>query len=49
MRIWKTLLSTAVLGLISSLSIAQAQEMTDPFRDPALDAMKGKTIAYLPI
>ena len=23
--------------------------MTDPFRDPALDAMKGKTIAYLPI
>ena len=49
MRIWKTLLSTAVLGLISSLTIAQAQEMTDPFRDPALDAMKGKTIAYLPI
>jgi hypothetical protein len=25
----------------SSLTIAQAQEMTDPFRDPALDAMKG--------
>jgi ribose transport system substrate-binding protein len=49
MRIWKTLLSTAVVGLISSLAIAQAQEMTDPFRDPALNAMKGKTIAYLPI
>ena len=23
--------------------------MSDTFRDPALDAMKGKTIAYLPI
>jgi ribose transport system substrate-binding protein len=49
MRIWKTLLSTAVAGLISSLAVAQAQEMSDTFRDPALDAMKGKTIAYLPI
>ena len=49
MRIWKTLLSTAVAGLISSLTIAQAQEMSDTFRTPALDAMKGKTIAYLPI
>jgi ribose transport system substrate-binding protein len=49
MRIWKTLLSTAVAGLISGLAIAQAQEMSDTFRDPALDSMKGKTIAYLPI
>ena len=49
MRIWKTLLSTAVIGLVSGLAVAQAQEMSDTFRDPALDAMKGKTIAYLPI
>ncbi len=28
---------------------ASAAEMNDPFRQPALDSLKGKTIAYLPI
>ena len=49
MRIWKTMLSTAILGIATCLVSAHAEEMNDPFRGPALDAKKGKTIAYLPI
>jgi ribose transport system substrate-binding protein len=49
MRIWKTAVSTTILGLAAFMACAHAQEMNDPFRAPALDAMKGKTIAYLPI
>lgn len=41
-----------VAGLFAALSVpaaAQQGTATDPFRDPALAALKGKKIAYLPI
>ena len=42
-----TLLAIAGLGIAASSAIAQ--EPNDPFRGPALDALKGKWVAYLPI
>ena len=42
-----SLLAPAALAL--TLASSQAADMHDPYRDPALDALKGKTVAYLPI
>jgi len=39
---------TASVALTAALP-ALAQDMKDPFRDPALESLKGKKIAYLPI
>ncbi|MGN0934111.1 sugar ABC transporter substrate-binding protein [Falsigemmobacter intermedius] len=50
MRAFKalSLALTASVALTAALP-AQAQEMKDPFREPALESLKGKKIAYLPI
>ena len=52
MKTFKRLgLSLAACSVLwASMGSAYAQDvMNDPFRDPALSALKGKTIAYLPI
>lgn len=50
MRAFKalSLALTASVALTAALP-AQAQEMKDPSREPALESLKGKKIAYLPI
>ncbi|WP_199737939.1 sugar ABC transporter substrate-binding protein [Falsigemmobacter faecalis] len=50
MRVMKalSLALTASVALTAALP-ALAQEMKDPFRDAALESLKGKKIAYLPI
>lgn len=50
MRAFKalSLALTASVALTAALP-ALAQEMKDPFREPALESLKGKKIAYLPI
>jgi ribose transport system substrate-binding protein len=40
-------LAAAMLAM-GSMSVG-AQEVNDPFRDPALESLRGKKIAYLPI
>lgn len=35
--------------LLGSMGVSAAQDVQDPFREPTLDALKGKKIAYLPI
>ena len=42
MRIWKTVVSTAILGLATFVASAHAQEMNDPFRGPALELDEGQ-------
>lgn len=40
----------AAVALLSGVSATRADEVVnDPFRAPAMDALRGKTIAYLPI
>ncbi|KAB7619619.1 sugar ABC transporter substrate-binding protein [Verminephrobacter eiseniae] len=47
---FRKLMATAVIGMTLGAGSAWAQkEMNDPFREPALAALRGKTIAYLPI
>src|SRR6218665_2776673 len=47
---FRKLMTTAVIGMTLGAGSAWAQkEMNDPFREPALAALRGKTIAYLPI
>jgi ABC-type sugar transport system substrate-binding protein len=41
--------TTALFASFLGSAAAMADDMNDPFRQPALDALKGKTIAYLPI
>lgn len=43
------LFSIAALALAFAAGVSQAQDVKDPFRQPALDSLKGKKIAYLPI
>lgn len=42
-------LTSAVVALTLGSAAVKADEMNDPYRKPALDALQGKTIAYLPI
>lgn len=48
---WTKLKNTAVMAVagITLAGAALAQEPNDPYRGPALDALKGKWVAYLPI
>jgi len=39
----------ALMASFLGNAAASADDMNDPYRQPALDALKGKTIAYLPI
>jgi ribose transport system substrate-binding protein len=43
------LAAAALAGLTMCATAARADDMNDPYRDPALAALRGKTIAYLPI
>lgn len=45
----KKLVLPAVAGVVIASGSAVAQEPNDPFRGPALDALKDKWVAYLPI
>ncbi|MEI2386938.1 sugar ABC transporter substrate-binding protein [Breoghania sp. JC706] len=45
----KKLACAAVAALPLTVAAVHAQEPNDPFRGPALEALKGKWIAYLPI
>lgn len=42
-------LAAATVAALAAAGTAFAQEINDPFRDPALESLKGKKIAYLPI
>ena len=48
---WKTLKKTVLMAVAATgiSGAAIAQEPNDPFRGPALDSLKGKWVAYLPI
>ncbi|MDU0960835.1 MAG: substrate-binding domain-containing protein, partial [Bradyrhizobium sp.] len=44
------LAATAFVGIAAAaIGAARADDMNDPYRQPALDALKGKSIVYLPI
>lgn len=45
----KTMLASVAAALTFGAGIACAADMNDPFRDAALESLKGKTVAYLPI
>ncbi|ECB6741068.1 sugar ABC transporter substrate-binding protein, partial [Salmonella enterica subsp. enterica serovar Panama] len=51
MRVLQKFGAFAVAAALSfgALASVHAQEVQDPFRDPALESLKGKKIAYLPI
>ena len=52
MQAFKRLGLSLAAGTVLAMGMGNAcaqDVMNDPFRDPALSALKGKTIAYLPI
>jgi ribose transport system substrate-binding protein len=49
MRIRHALSAFLFAVVAATATCSFAQDATDPFRDPALNALKGKKIAYLPI
>ena len=49
MRVKSFLSGLIVAALAAMTAVSSAQEVKDAFRDAALNAMKGKKIAYLPI
>lgn len=48
-NVFLNLTAAALAGLALCATAARADDMNDPYRDPALAALRGKTIAYLPI
>lgn len=47
---FQKLVGLSLLGMALHTGVAHAQQdLNDPFREPALSALRGKTIAYLPI
>jgi ribose transport system substrate-binding protein len=49
MRVKKILSGMIVAAIAATAMAASAQEVKDPYREPALSALKDKKIAYLPI